>query len=169
MRLPSLLTAAGLFAVVALGHSQTPPPPPIPAPSPAGPPVQGVLFGQPAPFTPPAVPSPSPIVPTPSPVPPPTPPPSTPQIETLRYIEPLPEQTVDQLIAELERLKTQKAEIEKQEQAVKDTLAKKLADQHERLKKLGVEKKEEPKPVTKADKPSVEWDDPQRTSPLIPR
>lgn len=125
MRLPTLLAAAGLLTVAALGHSQPPPAPtPVglpPAPGPATIPLQL----DPNATTLPAVPSPAPVATPPKP----------------------PEQTVDQLIAELERLKTQKAQIEKQEQAVKDSLTKKLGEQNERLKKLGVGVKEEPVPL----------------------
>lgn len=69
-----------------------------------------------------------------------------------------PEPTVDQLIEMLEMLKGQKSLVEKHEQSVKDALAKKLAEQNERLKKLKVDPDERSLPraprVSKADAPS---------------
>jgi len=51
---------------------------------------------------------------------------------------PPPEKTVDELLTELERMQAQKAELEKKEQELKATVRKKLEQQAERLKKLGV-------------------------------
>lgn len=69
-----------------------------------------------------------------------------------------PEPTVDQLIEMLEMLKGQKSLVEKHEQSVKDALAKKLAEQNERLKKLKVDPDERSLPraprVSKVDAPS---------------
>ncbi len=54
-------------------------------------------------------------------------------------LPPIPvEKTVDDLIAELERLHAQKADLEKKEQELKAVLRKRLQLQTERLQKLGV-------------------------------
>jgi hypothetical protein len=49
------------------------------------------------------------------------------------------QQSVDQLINVLEAIRAQKAELEKQGQAVKGVLGGKLAEQNKRLKELGVD------------------------------
>jgi hypothetical protein len=64
------------------------------------------------------------------------------------------EPTVDQVLEALEHLQAQKAELEKQEQSLKAVLAKKLEQQGERVKKVGL-KKDEPKqmPETRVEDP----------------
>jgi hypothetical protein len=49
-----------------------------------------------------------------------------------------PEKTVDELLSELERVQAEKAGLEKREQELKAMLRKKMEQQAERLKKLGV-------------------------------
>ena len=51
---------------------------------------------------------------------------------------PLPPPSVEQLLDALERVQAQKATLEKQEQELKATIRKKLDEQAERLKKLGI-------------------------------
>src|SRR5262245_44353825 len=134
MRRTALFTAAGLVAAVTVGTSQVPVGPPGSAP--LLPPGGVSPTGHPTPLQPPAgtvpayQPDPSVLQPTRTHIPSPNIPPSR-----------SPEPTVEQLIEALERLKVQKAELDKQEQLVKDALAKKLAVQGERLKKLGVGEK----------------------------
>jgi hypothetical protein len=70
-----------------------------------------------------------------------------------------PELTVDQVIDALEKIKAQKAELEKKEQALLDVLNKKLAKQTERLKNVGWKSvpKQMPEtvlPVTPAGEPA---------------
>lgn len=86
-------------------------------------------------------PSPGSLPPEPTPLGNPQPAPSTTPAPT-----PPAEQTVDQVLDALERLQAQKAELEKQEQALKDVLAKKLEKQGERVKKVGLKKDAPPKP-----------------------
>jgi hypothetical protein len=83
------------------------------------------VTSQPKPDLPPAPPS-APTFPSPTVVVPSTPP------------APTPEKSVEQLLADLERVQAEKAALEKKEQELKTTIRKKLDQQTERLKKLGV-------------------------------
>lgn len=76
--------------------------------------------------------------------PPPSPPVYTPPVPPA----PPPEKSVDDLLVELERVQAEKVAIEKREQELKATLRKKLEQQTERLKKLGVAP---PVPVKEAE------------------
>jgi hypothetical protein len=137
MRRTALFTAAGLVAAVSVGASQVPVGPP--------PPGGNMLLPPAATPTPESASPRSGVPPVPGEVRLPTEPPVSGRIPPLPAPATPPEQTVEQLLDALERLKAQKATLDKQEQAVKDALAKKLATQGERLKKLGVgEKKTEP-------------------------
>jgi hypothetical protein len=60
-------------------------------------------------------------------------------VGTLGYVAPAPlEKSVDDLLGELEGLRAQKLELEKKEQELKVLVRKKLDQQTERLKKLGI-------------------------------
>lgn len=133
MKLPTLLAAAGLLALAAIGQSQTPT---TPAPTPA----------DPAQYVPPGVKKEEPRAPTPDlPGPNNLPPASVYQPIANPAVPPQPpEQTVDQVIDALEKIKAQKAELEKKEQALLDVLNKKLAKQAERLKNVGWKKEAVP-------------------------
>jgi hypothetical protein len=109
--------------------------------------VCGVATSQPVPPVPP-VPSPSPRLEFPPPGPPPAniPPVIVPTAPTYPVPPaPPPEKTVDELLNDLERVQTQKAELDKREQELKATIRKKLEKQTERLNKLGVTPKKEEK------------------------
>jgi hypothetical protein len=72
---------------------------------------------------------------------PPSPPlPNIPSVPPRSIVVPAtpPEKSVDDLLAELERVQAQKAGLDKQELELKTTLRKKLDQQAERLNKLGV-------------------------------
>jgi hypothetical protein len=90
--------------------------------------VCGVAVSQPPPkpATPPPAPPPSGV--TPPPYLPPRPSPPAP---------PAP-RSVEELLTELESIKAQKAELERKEKELKAAIAKKLEEQAERLKKLGI-------------------------------
>ncbi|MBP3959681.1 hypothetical protein J8F10_30920 [Gemmata sp. G18] len=108
MRIRLLLASAGLLGFCGALHAQQPVPQPVPNPG-------GSLIPSPG--------LPVPGNPTfPSPTVPPVP----------------REKSVDDLIAELEHLSAQKAELEKKEQELKTLLRKKVQLQTERLQKLGV-------------------------------
>ena len=115
-----VFVSAALLVVSAAAHSQPQPKPPKP---------ENVADGPKGPFKPPVTPPPPAngnLIPAPS-VPLPSIPPAPPR-----------EKTVDELLAELEHLQTEKAALETREQALKAALIKKLEAQAERLKKLGV-------------------------------
>src|SRR5262249_53318654 len=67
--------------------------------------------------------------------------PTVPQVPT-----PPPAPTIDQLMEKLEQLRKQKADLEKEEQAVTAQLRTALQKQKERLPKLGVEEPAQPRP-----------------------
>jgi hypothetical protein len=72
---------------------------------------------------------------------------------------PPPQPTIDQLIDRLEQIRKQKAELDRQEQAVVAELRAALKRQRERLAKLGVEEAPPPRPsepgVSPPDLPKV--------------
>ncbi|HJZ59299.1 MAG TPA: hypothetical protein VKE74_30420, partial [Gemmataceae bacterium] len=68
--------------------------------------------------------------------------PTVPQVPT-----PPPAPTIDQLMEKLEQLRKQKADLEKEEQAVTAQLRTALQKQKERLAKLGIEEPAQPQPV----------------------
>jgi hypothetical protein len=89
----------------------------------------------------PAVPvAPTPTIPLPDlPTVPGSPAPPAPSTPPTPATKPAPApQTVDQLLAELEAVQKQKADLERQEQALKAALQERLKDQQDRLKKVGV-------------------------------
>jgi hypothetical protein len=142
MKLPALLAAAGLLSLAAVGHSQAPPATTPPAPAPLTPPHSYVPSGIPRAETPPPVDlapgvlPPAPADATPRSVYQPIPTPGVPP-------QP-PEQTVEQVLDALEKLKGQMAELQKREQVLTDLLNKKLDEQSARVKKLGVTPKRPP-------------------------
>lgn len=141
MRLPTLLTAAGVLAVTALGHSQVLPQLPS---APDQPPKKEKVspLDEPRLSAPPAVPR---SVPNPATRVPQKPlddfPIGSPQ--PIR-VSPTgaPEQTVEQVIEALEVLKAQKAALEKREKQLAELLKQKLDAQAERVKKLGLPREE---------------------------
>lgn len=129
MKLPTLFTAAALLILAAIGHTQGPPPAQYVPPAPTQPPA-------------PTMPPDDKLAPLPQPVPPPTMPIATPTPA---------EQTVEQVLDALEKIKAEKAALEKKEQALADLLNKKLDAQKARVKKLGLEKSSPPATEPKPD------------------
>jgi hypothetical protein len=157
----SALLVTGLLVLAAVGAAQVPP-------SPGGPPVPALppgekTFGPSA--DPVAPPHSLPLDPAATRIPSPNVPPAA---APPRPAEP----TVEQMIEALERLKAQKADLDRQEQAIKEALAKKLAAQGERLRKLGVgEKADEPKRAPRTSQPTKYEDGPPpgpNTAPPLP-
>jgi hypothetical protein len=104
-----LLVSVGLLVICGVTSSQ---PTPVPSKAPPAPPLN---------LTPKTLPTQSDLIPAPLSVP------TAPA-----------EKSVDELLTELERVQAQKASLEKKEQELKTLLQKKLEQQSERLKKLGV-------------------------------
>lgn len=137
MRLPTLLTAAGVLAVTALGHSQVP----YPAPAPVDPTPKKEKA---SPLDEPRLSTPRPVRDFPARIPqnsfgdlPTSPPQAIPPLPVAA-----PEQTVEQVIESLEVLKAQKAALEKREKQLAELLKQKLDAQTERVKKLGLPREE---------------------------